>query len=306
VRVTFDHQHLVSDHLGAPDGSNLSIWYVGGASPVQVHRVLDPESAWGQVDTAVWFPLVDSIAGNTSAAYELRVNAPMQELDDPSEVFHFADFFDRADADDPGAPWVVTESAQPGASLVGGALQIDTIDESNRPIAEVPFPLHDRGLELHMGFRFVRNASELTYRMHMQLGHGESMVTPTVGLADTDAQGVGPHVVYAGLNQPVTTTEESVLVETTTGFVEVGTLTAGRLVVQAVTQLGAYRVFLDGAQRGGDIAYPRAIPGIDRLRLVAWEIGGNMTERAFDWVFVRRLNVTEPTASYVDSCPFPP
>jgi hypothetical protein len=266
--------------------------------------VLDPDSGWNQTDTTLWFALAEGVGASSVAQYELRVAAPMQDLSDPSEVFHFADFFDRPDSVDVGPSWVTLETDPADAAISGNALWFGTNNEKNLPIVSAAFARQTGRLAAHVGFRWSR-ATENTYRVHIQVGDSAAMVTPVLGSDDVDAQGVGPHVAWAGLSFLGASAHETLLAETDTGFVELGQVQTARLVLDGSPPAGVFRVLIDGVQQGPLYNFARSITGLDTLRLVAWELGSPLPVRAFDWVFVRDVAGEEPTVAYSDTCPVP-
>jgi hypothetical protein len=301
VKLVFDHAKLVAAGQSRADGQDVRVVRRQADTWTEVARVLDPESSWGSTTTTLWFKLQEALAaGSQNSAYYLHygnANAgpPMA---DEAQVFHFADFFDRADNADVGNGWELFETASTDIRISGNALWFQaTADASNRPSAERNFaPLTGR-MELRLGFNWVRSGAEGTYRLHMQLGSSAAMHKPPPSDNVWVTTGVGPSLLWAGQNQGMTNHEGFGYAQGT-AVTEVAVAT-GKTPVRALVRPAAGTFDLTvGSTTATTLPFSSTQTTLDRLRLMAWQINQDyFGSRGFDYVLVRPRVAVEPSLS---------
>lgn len=299
VKLVLDHAMLVSQGLSRADGADVRVVRREGAQWIELDRVLDPVSSWGQATTTVWFGLRGWVgAGAVDAEYFLYFGNPSAgpAPSDEGKVFHFADLFDRADATTLGNGWTVMEESATKVNVTGGAMVFETTaDVSNRPVVEHGFAPIDAGMSLRLGFRWARTGDEGTYRVHMQLGDSASMDNPPPVQDMWSINGVGPSLLWAGLNQGMTSHE---------GF----GYAVGPTVHQVATATGAtdiearvsvpYHAFglIVGPVQAVGLPFSGGPTVLDRVRIFTWQVNqAYFGSRAFDYVIVRNLVDPEPS-----------
>jgi hypothetical protein len=103
IRVTFDHQALVSAGKSLASGNDVRIGYWNGTAWVEHDRVLDAGSTWNSGTTTLWFRIQAPIAANTvNTNYHLHYGnaaAPANPPSDPELVFLLADDFEDGTLD---------------------------------------------------------------------------------------------------------------------------------------------------------------------------------------------------------------
>lgn len=105
VRLSFDHRTLVGEAKARADGRDVRITQKSLNGWVEVDRVLDPDSAWGQTDTTLWFPAATTALDGTEPFY-LYYGDPIADVapEDPHQVFLLYEDFSDAALD--GARWI--------------------------------------------------------------------------------------------------------------------------------------------------------------------------------------------------------
>ncbi|MGI9600442.1 MAG: DUF2341 domain-containing protein [Acidimicrobiales bacterium] len=100
--VTFDHDALVTSGLSLADGSDVRIVRWDGAAWSELDRIVDPDSAWNQTSTTVWFRTADPIAAASTISYWLYFgnNTPGPVADDPENVFLLTEDFESGSLGD--------------------------------------------------------------------------------------------------------------------------------------------------------------------------------------------------------------
>lgn len=129
VSVTFDHLSFVA--RGARlDGNDLRLYSVRGSVTTELHRVLDPASAWNTSNVRLWFKVdgpVSALASQEDTyflVFEDKTSAPLQA---PQAVFEVYDDFNTPTLSD--EDWErKTISAAPGVvqdiQVVNGELAL--------------------------------------------------------------------------------------------------------------------------------------------------------------------------------------
>lgn len=101
IKLTFDHQKLVSEGKSLANGDDIRVVYFNGVSFSQIDRYLDPlASGWNQTDTTIWFRLQEPISSAPGASDKYAIyygadgvtaaNPPAN----PANVFVFFDNFE--------------------------------------------------------------------------------------------------------------------------------------------------------------------------------------------------------------------
>ncbi len=299
VSFSFDHAALVAAARSLPSGDDVRIVVWDGASWAEVDRVLDPESGWRRGDTKLWFATAAPIGAGQSAAYYVFSGNPLAGPPPAREraVFAYADFFDRADDTEPGNDWILAEDST-DVTIQDGAMWFHTQDIYNRPVADAPFASIADALEWRVGLDWVRSGEEGWYRLHLQVGRAADMENPP-GLADYFSNaGVGPSLLWAGTNNGMSAHEA--LGYEVAGAITQLTQVSGRHALRSVVSFSSrrYSVDLDGVPLARDVPFSSDIAEADRLRLMTWQVNeANFSQRAFDYVIVRRMVDPEPSLS---------
>ena len=192
---------MVASQGALASGDDLRVVVWDGAAWSERDRVVDPLSMWNSSTTTLWFRWQSS--DQEVALYLANPDAAAPPANE-GNVFHFADFFERNDADELGNGWTLFES-EGDIALADGALSFEgSADANNRPIADHDVTPLTAAFAMRLGFRWSRTGDEGTYRLHMQLGEGSAMETPPPTSMAIANQGVGPSLMWAGPNQGMT------------------------------------------------------------------------------------------------------
>jgi hypothetical protein len=304
TQMSFDHAAWVTAGNAAADGSDLSLFIDDNGTPVRAPFVLDPSSTWNASDTRLWFRLPQRVEQNTTDI-RWRVST-LESGGGPSsetQVFHFADFFERADAELPGGAWTVYEDGT-DIDLTSGALYFaDPLDFLWRPLADADFNALDGRSSVVFGLDFAQG-SEGHYRFHMQAGDGAQMdaVVADAGVSNT---GVSFELIWTGPSASATVTnEETLAAGPNATAAAIGTV-SGPTRVETVVFPGAgqFSVRIDGAPAAQGLTLLDATAQLDRLRLFTWEVSSNVAGRRVDYVWVRPLVSIEPSTEVTVACP---
>ena len=296
VALVIDHAGMVAAGLSDTDGGDLRIVHVtadGGTT--ELDRVLDPESAWQLSNTTLWFRL--QAGGGSYLLYHGEESPPPPHADE-SGVFHFADFFERADSQELGEGWEETEGGGQ-VSIADGAMHFDvTADLDNRPLADHSFDAIDGTLEWRFGMDWAVTGPESFYRLHMQLGATAAMM-PVPAPSDLFASaGAGVSLVWAAPSQGMT--HHEALGWAVGSAVSEAAVVSGphSIAVRAEPGPGTFDLFVDGAIVGASLPFSDLVTSIDRVRILTWDVNDqNFAEgRDFDWMLVRRVLSPEPAA----------
>lgn len=299
VSFALDHAALVTAGHSLASGNDLKVYRdTGGGVFVPLHRVLDPESAWNQAATVLWFKTNAALAAtDEDVSYRVYTNgAPLSglPLDDERQVFHFADFFDRPDNDDlnsgaSGATW--SQSGVEEATIAANQLQFGAAtDNANDPIVTHTFGAITGAFEWRFGFDWTRSGGENTYRTHMQLGHMmPDAPAPMSGL------GVGPHIVWGGSGGTPSMTNHNGF-----GYADAGTIAQTQtlsgshaIAVRGSTSSQTYSVTVDSAGLSLPQPFDAAPATLSAVRYYTWELS-NANGRRFDFVIVRPTLASPP------------
>lgn len=134
--LTFNHASLISAGAHAK-GEDLRIYTVRGGIKTQLHRVLDPASAWGRSDTRIWFKLDGTLNATQteSKIYHLVLDANTSNpAQDPQQVFLFYDDFNAPNPSLDG--WAVNRSGTGGMfdTVVSGGQLVMSARASSRNV----------------------------------------------------------------------------------------------------------------------------------------------------------------------------
>jgi hypothetical protein len=298
IPFTFDHAAWVSGGAAAADGSDVQLWR-GTEPPEQLHFVLDPDSSWNAVDTRIWFAAPADVGANLmSETLFLRFQAPSSLLRDERQVFHFADFFDRADAADPGAPWSLVEDTG-NIDIVNGALTwVVAGDLDRRPLADADFDALDGLFVLDIGMNWdFDGVSESLYAFGVQLGDGPNMPVPAVGQI-LDYTGAGPTIGWGGTWLGATDAEAIVSSTPLATTQLVAASGAMRVAVLADVASQTYAVLHDGVVVGNSIDFASTVASLSRLRMYTVDLQeAYHSGRYVDWVIVRPIVAVAPGVS---------
>ncbi|TNF38591.1 MAG: hypothetical protein EP329_00140 [Deltaproteobacteria bacterium] len=195
VDATFDHAAMVDLGRSQASGDDVRLYYhdVSTGQYDEIPFVLDPVSSWNTQTTQIWFPLQAAVgAGASDAEYLLYVGVSgSPTLRDPNDVFHFADFFDRANSATVGNSWAEDEGTGETVDISGEQLWFTSDNANSSPTASRTFDAMSGGKwQWRIGFDFNDN-SEGTYTFHMQLGTGMS--------AGNSATGTGVGLLWYGV-----------------------------------------------------------------------------------------------------------
>lgn len=299
VSVAFNHAEAVSSGRSAADGTDVRVIYNNGTTWVQIDRALDPDSAWNEANTRLWFALQEPLeAEASSTAYALVYGtnrAPV--LANEGNVFHFADFFERPDDASLGNGWQEIEGGDAAVSLEGGGLFFEsTLDHINRPVADHDFVAFSgtSRFEWRFGFNWVRTGNEGTYRLHMQLGNSADMESPPNNEPPT--VGVGPSLVWTHA-----TAHEQLCTEKDENYSPVQ-VCSGYHPVRVLVDMDAqnYTVSVDDglSATAQPVDFSSQQSTLDRMRFVTWQVHeGNITSRRFEYVIVRPVVTPEPVVN---------
>lgn len=301
VSVVFDHAALVGASLSALDGSDVRILHFDGAAWTELDRVVDPQSAWNLAETRLWFRHQGGLVA-PGDAYYLYFGNPLAAGAPPADegaVFHFADFFGRADSDDVGNGWAVTEGWQDIDLEAGRMFFRTTGDWSNRPLADHAFPSVGGRIELRLGFDWARIGSESGYRLQMQAGAAAAMEHPPGETIYLSNQGIGPSLVWTGPGPEGISDHQALGWEVGGTYHQASVLTGAqdvRAIIDVPSQ--SFDLLVNGIPVAGACAFSSAQTALDRVRLMTSQLSqANFEGRAFDYVIVRRLTDPEPVVS---------
>jgi hypothetical protein len=295
--VSFNHAAIVRAGRSFADGSDVHVWEVGPGTPRQLDRVADPDASWNSSFTTVWTATGHNIAaGATDTSHRLYTGPfAAQARHDESQVFHFADFFDRPDAEEVGGDWVITEGGQDLALRRRSLHFARGGNATNRPIADHRFEPLDGRFAFVIGFDWRRVGGEPNYRVLMQLRDAVEVgpdAGPDVPPASGDMYnaGAGPSLLWTGVAQGAPA-EETLAWENGGTPNPLGRVSGrARIEARVDVQLGRYELFLDGALVASDARFANALAEIDQVRLFSWQVPEqSFSPREFRYVFVREL-----------------
>lgn len=126
IAIQLDHASLVQSNKSLPNGDDVRIYHESGGVFEELHRRLDPTSAWNTGTTTLWFRLKAGIpASATSTRYFLFYGDPAAPVPkvDGSEVYLFWDDFTSPSLD-PDWTLLPIGGATGMASLTGVAVAI--------------------------------------------------------------------------------------------------------------------------------------------------------------------------------------
>jgi hypothetical protein len=302
LAVSLNHAALVREGLSLDDGSDVQTWAVGPGTPAPLHRVADPDADWKGTFTTVWLATDHEIAaGQRDTSHRLYYGTtPAPVRSDEARVFHFADFFDRPDAEEVGGDWQLTEDGQ-DLVVRRRALHFSRVgDAINRPVADHAFAPLDGRFAFVLGFDWRRVGGDLDYRVLMQLRDTQPAAPdagPDVPLTSGELynDGAGPSLVWTGVSRGGSD-EETLAWENTASFNPVGRVSGrARIEARVDVPLGRYDLYLDGALVAPEARFANALAEIDQLRLFTWSAAeGSFSPREFRFVFVRELLADEP------------
>jgi len=296
VSMTIDHAALVAAGESNANGADLRIYYDDGGTLVELDRVLDPESAWNQADTVVWFAAYAAIAASSSDdGYRLyTTNGIVAGAAAANErnIFHFADFFDRADNEDinagvTGSNWVTTASSG-DTDIASNALFMEGADAPNDPVVEHTFTALSGTFEWRFGFNWERD-SEGQFRTEMVLGDGLAAAPP----ASFSSQGVGPHLAWGGSSGGFSVNEGYGHVDGGT-ITELGTVSGVHpFAIRGDTATGTYSIAVDGASVASGVDFDGTPTQLTNMRFVGWRFCCHL-ESSFTYVMLRQTLATPP------------
>ncbi len=318
VSVTFNHATLVTGGQALASGADVRVVRRDPATGAwtEIDRVLDPDSAWNQATTTIWFAAAAPVAANSSdSSYFLYFNNAAAGAPPANEdtVFHFADFFDRADSDTVGNGWTESESAADdlrlgyaaGNTTDGQLWFLDTNnDDSNRPSGTHGFTALAQRMNWRFGFDWSRIGAEGTYRVHMQLGQASGMQSPPTSVPSN--AGVGPSLSWTW-----TGTAAQLQSEVGGSYTAIVDLNAyARIDVLAVfgSMSPRYNVLVNGSAVASNLSFSGTVTALDAVRFYVWQLtAGNFDPRGIRYVIVRPLVTIEPTVTAgtaePDPCP---
>lgn len=96
ITIQLDHSSLVMNNKSLPSGDDVRIYRTNGVEFEELHRVLDPTSAWNTGATNVWFRLKSEIpASTTDSSYYIFYGDPdaPNPPDDGEQVYLVWDDF---------------------------------------------------------------------------------------------------------------------------------------------------------------------------------------------------------------------
>lgn len=300
LSFVLDHAALVNAGLSVGTGDDVRIVHMQGSQVAEIDRVLDPDSQWGSGTTRIWFATQSAIPAGGQDDYYLFVGNQAAGAPPASEaaVFHFADFFDRADSDEPDLGWVTWETTGATVRVAERALWLSCSDQNNRPVADHPFPPLSGAVELRVGVDWKRTDAEGWYRLHLQLGNSTAMDNPPPESDVFSNLGTGPSLLWSGMNGGMANHEG--FGYEVGGAVTQSAVVAGKasVMVRASVPARTFDLFVDGTQVADDAAFSSDQGSLDRLRFFAWQVNSAYVARtALDWVLVRPLAGAEPTVT---------
>jgi hypothetical protein len=297
--LSFDHRGEVRAGRARADGEDVQVWSDASGDWQQLHRVLDPDSAWGLSTTTLWVALPEPVGANDRTE-NLRLYSgalPPERLVAEGQVFAFADFFERPDGPDVGGDWV-TDIGSGALALRRKSLFFDRTDgQQHRPAAAHDFPEQTGRFAFGIGFDWERIGGEARYRVLMQLGDSTAMPTSGDTLNNFTNVGVGPSLVWSGPDDGLGA-HQTLACEVVGALTEVGRV-SGPTRIEGVVQVqqGRYDLVVDGV-RTLDADFSTPLNRVDRLRLSTWEMDDtNTAGRAFRYVWVREEVAQPPLRS---------
>jgi hypothetical protein len=297
-----DHASLVDAGLSVESGDDVRIVHLQSGQVVEIDRVLDPDSQWDSGTTRIWFATQTAIPAGGQDDYYLFVGNPVAGAPsaDEADVFHFADFFDRPDDEEPGLGWLTWEANGATVGIAERALWLVSSDQNNRPVADHPFPPLSGGVELRFGVDWKRTAAEGWYRLHLQLGNSTAMDNPPPESDVFSNLGTGPSLLWSGTNGGMANHEG--FGYEVGGVVTESVVVSGKasIAVRASVPARTFDLFVDGTQVADDAAFSSNQGSLDRLRFFLWQVNSAYVSRtALDWLLLRPLAGTEPTVTAV-------
>lgn len=314
LAFSFDHKGLVETGRSLSDGSDVKIYDVAGAAPVELPRVADPDASWRGPFTTLWFRTARAQSGTTFEHRLYTGPADADPLDDEDAVFHFADFFDRADDEALGGDWRVTADGPQQVAVRRGSMYFAVTDNAkNRPVVDHDFaPLTGR-FAFAIGFDWRRAlTSETLYRVQLQL-RDAAEVAPDAGPEVPPASGdevygarAGPSLVWSGPGDGLSA-HETLAWQGPAGLNEIGRMRGrSRIEGRGNLDLATYDLYLNGGLVVEDAVFANPLPELDQLRVMTWEVLSDaFAPRELRFVFVRRVVQREPEVrqrSLDDAC----
>jgi hypothetical protein len=208
IALAFDHAAAVTNGWSNPSGDDLRIYHRNPETLVmqEIDRVLDPESSFNTTTSTLWFSAQEAFVANATLGdppntdYFLYIGVAGSPAREEGNVFHFADFFERANSSTVGGTWTETEPVGATAQIETGALafSLPGTDIELRPVVLATFPAIDSGRWLlRMRWNWSNNG-DTTFGLFTQLGSsvGGFTATPPIGTS-FPTFGVGPSLVWA-------------------------------------------------------------------------------------------------------------
>ncbi len=307
--VDVNHKALVDAGMSNADGSDVRIYYTEpGGAVVEIDRVADPVShppnasldlSWNKAFTRIWFKAQAPLAaGASTTAYRLTWGHGGSAKGDEKNVFHFADFFDRANSTTVTG-WSENEPGSTDIRIQGNALKWEDSGDTSYPGATATFSSLTSGSYIwRFGFNWQRTGNEGSYDLFMQFGDGLSLANNVV-----TNTGVGPSLRWSssGATHQVLFTDEP-----TADSAVITTGLSGPRRIDVITHLtspttggvaGTYDLYVDYAEIAQSALFraPLSMTGLNSVRLFTSGLNeGNFDSRQFDYVLVRHFVANEP------------
>jgi len=320
ISLTFDHAAMVSRGVSTESGDDVRVMWQNPATGFyqEIDLVLEPTSSWDAPDTTIWFALqapLDAMAESLDYTLWLGVlESPTHRS--PSNVFFYADLFDRA-GDTLGEGWVEVEQEPEDLQLgaTGGLYFQNPRDTLYHPYAYVDLPqaLLAGTWRWRLGFDWTRE-TENTYRLMMQLGNSVAMGSALPVDVDTFPNaGVGPSLVWGHDTDRDMTTHQQLGVEQGGAFTGLGVVSGFQDIdvrIDLTSGTPNYSVNYGQTASSEETPYPFSTSqtALNRVRLISDRISaGGTSGRLFHYVIVHQgvsqgsppralLGMREPTA----------
>ncbi|MBI3178700.1 MAG: hypothetical protein HYZ27_03510, partial [Deltaproteobacteria bacterium] len=252
----------------------------------------------------VWLATETSLAaGATDTEYFLYygyAGAPAPTFNE-DQVFHWADFFDRADSEFVGNGWRIIDASTGSLGDVdinANALFFETTgDYQNRPVAEHTFPAITTAIEWRFGFDWAQG-TEATYRVAMQIGDSTVMSDPP-NANDLASTGTGASLVWVSSEQCTSPClDEQVVYSSTLGNGVLGTATGLHdFSIVADLATDTFEFWVDGGWRNVGDFYAARLQ-LDKIRFFTWQVSqAGVVGRRFTYTLVRPYVSPEPQAT---------
>ncbi len=223
--LTLNHKGFVDSGVSTASGDDVRVYYVSPTiacsdladNPcyIELDRVLDPVADtddWNTTATLLWFPLATGISASAEDGnYLVVTNMSGTALERESEVFHFADFFDRADSNAVGAPWDESVENEAGNAASDTRIEANGLEffggangRPEEPWITANFDRISSG-DWRWGFGFdfsFGSSPDRNYGFYMQLGDTQSGLDREAlegNQATFPSGGVGPSLVWSAL-----------------------------------------------------------------------------------------------------------